>query len=88
VSKYQVLLSSRFRGVRVLECACKDTGAFVGESTLLLDFEMLKQTFDSLDSKCSYQEDLQVAENGTLYIKRTITKCRLRSIYEILVVYI
>jgi hypothetical protein len=27
---------------------CKDTGAFVGESTLLLDFERLIQNVDSL----------------------------------------
>jgi hypothetical protein len=33
------VVESRFRGVKVLRCACKDTGVFVGEFTLLLDFK-------------------------------------------------
>jgi hypothetical protein len=41
--KVSGVVESRFRGVRVSGCTCKDTGAFVGESTLLLDFEMLKK---------------------------------------------
>jgi hypothetical protein len=46
--KYRRVKVSRYRLIRVLwyqgvGVRCKDTGAFVGESTLLLDFETLKQ---------------------------------------------
>jgi hypothetical protein len=40
VSRYRLIRVSWYQGVEV---RCKDTGAFVGESTLLLDFETLKQ---------------------------------------------
>jgi hypothetical protein len=36
------VVESRFHGVKVSGCACKDTGMFVGEFTLLLDFKTFK----------------------------------------------
>jgi hypothetical protein len=61
VSRYQVLSKSEFQGigfVKVSWCQgvrvrCKDTGVFVGESTLLLDFKTFKaKHFNSLNFQC------------------------------------
>jgi hypothetical protein len=48
VSGVSSIVESRFRGISLSECQgvgvrCKDTGTFVGESTLLLDFETFRQ---------------------------------------------
>jgi hypothetical protein len=48
VSRFRFIRVSKFCGISVSWCQgvgvrCRDTGAFVGESTLLLDFETFRQ---------------------------------------------
>jgi hypothetical protein len=64
---------------------CKDTGAFVGEFTLLLDFKTFKAKHLTVYTSSAFARNV---EEDSLYIEQVITKCKLRNIDIILLVYI
>jgi hypothetical protein len=85
VSRYWLVKISWCQGVGV---CCKDTGAFVGEFTLLLDFETFKAKHLTVYTSSACSKWFARSRGRTLYIKQVITKCKVRNIDTMLLVYI
>jgi hypothetical protein len=67
------VVESKSRGIGLSWCQgvgvrCKDTGAFVGETTLLLDFGTLRQNVRQSELKCSLPRGLQEMRRKELCI--------------------
>jgi hypothetical protein len=67
---------------------CKDTGAFIGEFTLLLDFETFEAKRLTVYTSSACSKWFASSRGRTLYIEQVITKCKLRNINTMLLVYI
>jgi hypothetical protein len=67
VSKYRVSLGQGFVVSVGVEVRCKDTGAFVGETTLLLDFRTLRPNVQQSVLECSLPKTI-VRSRGRSFV--------------------